>query len=433
MHGPHDHQSLLHAGKQLDILDAYGGLMELRARFAERARRRSELLGRKSELIIDERTYAQQLDLLRFQVKEISGAKLVPGEESELDAEYSRASNAARLTELAQSALSILSEEDGSLLTQAGALGRSLHDLVRLDPSAQPLIDVHEQAVSTLRELQRELSRYGDGIEIDPSRLFELEQRLNLLQSLKRKYGATVDEVIRFGNDARQKLESLESRDAELERLNGQLCAAENELWRIGGELTGARKKVIPKLAKAVVKQLADLGFKQSSMDVQLVSASREQAFRKESESMAGFDSVEFLFAPNPGEPARPLRAIASSGELARVMLALKTVLAAEDSIPLLVFDEVDANVGGETAVAVGQKMRQIGAQRQVLCITHLAQVAAAASTHFVVTKELKEGRTISAIERVDGVDRVDELGRMLGGGEAARRHAEALLRHAGP
>jgi DNA repair protein RecN (Recombination protein N) len=331
------------------------------------------------------------------------------------------------LTELAQSALALLAEEDNALLDQAGILGRTLQDLSRLDTTAQSLIELQEQAVETLRQLQRELSRYADGIDVDPARLHELSQRMDVIQSLKRKYGSNVDEVIRFGNEARQKLQSLESRDAELERLNKEIQKLEADLWRAGTDLTGARKKIIPRLCKAAVKELSDLGFKQSSVEVQLTSAPRDSAFGNVTST--GFDSVEFLFAPNPGEPARPLRAIASSGELARVMLALKTVLAAQDSIPLLVFDEVDANVGGETAIAVGEKMRQIGAQRQVLCITHLAQVAAAAETHFVVTKEVKVGRTISSIKPLEGKARIHELARMLGGGGAALKHAEALAR----
>jgi DNA repair protein RecN (Recombination protein N) len=428
MHGPHDHQSLLHSAKQLAILDAYGGLDEMREKFAAKASRRAELLRQKAHLIIDERTYAQQLDLLRFQVKEISSAKLIAAEEVELEAEYSRANNAARLTELVQSALGSIAEDDSSVLNQAGLVGRSLQELVRLDASAQTLLDLHEQAVNALHELQRELSHYGDAIEVDPARLHELTQRLDVIQSLKRKYGSTLDEVIQFGNDAIQKLQALESRDAELERLNGEIRKIEDDLWRAGTELSAARKKIIPKLSKAAVKQLSDLGFKQSSLDVQITSIARDRAFAAETIPGNGVDSVEFLFAPNPGEPARPLRAIASSGELARVMLALKTVLAAQDSIPLLVFDEVDANVGGETAVAVGEKMRQIGAQRQVLCITHLAQVAAAGSAHYVVTKEIRDGRTISSIAPVEGKARIQELARMLGGGPAALKHAQALL-----
>jgi DNA repair protein RecN (Recombination protein N) len=431
MHGPHDHQSLLHPARQLEILDAYGELTDLRSRFGKLCGQRSEKLAAKAALIVDERTYAQQLDLLRFQVKEITGAKLLPGEESQVENEYSRASNAARLIELAQLGLNAISEGDDSLLDRAGQVGRSLLDLARLDPSAQSLVELHEQASNSLRELQRDLSGYAEDVEVDPARLDELEQRLNLLQGLKRKYGANLDEVIAFGNDALQKLEALESRDVELERLNHEIKNIEDSLWETGRELTGGRKKVIPKLAKAAMKQLSELGFKQSSLEVQLVSSPRDKAF--EHLGASGFDSAEFLFAPNPGEPARPIRAIASSGELARVMLALKTVLAAQDAVPVLVFDEVDANIGGETAVAVGDKMRQIGRQRQVLCITHLAQVAAAAPAHFVVTKEVRGGRTLSLIEPLDANSRVAEIARMLGGGDAARQHAEALLKITGP
>ena len=223
----------------------------------------------------------------------------------------------------------------------------------------------------------------------------------------------------------------LEQRDEDLARLNTELQQLDADLWKTGRELSAQRRKVIPKLSKAAVKQLADLGFKQSHFDVALttVAASEDRA----AFSASGLDTVEFQFAPNPGEPARPLRAIASSGEMARVMLALKTVLAAQDEIPVLVFDEVDANVGGETAQAVGAKMRQLGEQRQVLCITHLAPVAAAADTHYVVSKQLKEGRTITEIEMLVGKQRIEELARMLGGqSDAALKHAGALLESAG-
>ena len=187
---------------------------------------------------------------------------------------------------------------------------------------------------------------------------------------------------------------------------------------------------MIPQLAKAVSKQLADLGFKQSKPDVALSTTSPEEFTEHATRNTSGLDAIEFQFAPNPGEPAKPLRAIASSGELARVMLALKTVLAAEDEIPVLVFDEVDANVGGETAKSVGEKMRQIADKRQVLCITHLPQVAAAGTAHYVVTKQVKDGRTISEISLLNKKERVTELTRMLGGEtEAARKHAEALLK----
>ena len=262
-----------------------------------------------------------------------------------------------------------------------------------------------------------------------------MDERLNLIHSLKRKYGATLAEVIAFGAEAKEKLQSLESRDAELARINGALAKLDAELLKVGKKLSAERKRVIPQLAKAAMKQLADLGFKQSRFDVELTSAgwgeATDELAREDARpTRSGLDTIEFQFAPNPGEPAKPLRAIASSGEMARVMLALKTVLAAEDEIPVLVFDEVDANVGGETANAVGEKMKQIAAKRQVLCITHLPQVAAPADAHYVVTKQVKDGRTISEIELLDKKSRVTELARMLGGqSEAARKHAEALLK----
>jgi DNA repair protein RecN (Recombination protein N) len=423
IHGPHDHQSLLHNGRQLSILDAYGSLQALRATFADVARQQAEANARKAELIVDERTYAQQLDLLRHQVKEINTARLQPEEESQLEQEHQRATHSARLIELSQSALEILSGDD-SLLSRAGGVGRLLQELRRIDLGAENLLTTHEQATGILRELQQALSNYAEHLELDPTRLRELEDRINLLHGLKRKYGASIADVLAFGAEAQRKLEALEGRDAELERLNAQIAKLEKAVRDAGAELSTRRRKIAPNLSKAITRQLAALGFTQSYFDVAI-------ATEKTSWTQTGFDAVEFQFAPNPGEPPRPLRAIASSGELARVMLALKTVLAAEDEVPVLVFDEVDANIGGEVAHAVGEKMAQIAKQRQVLCITHLAQVAAHASQHYVVEKEVDAGRTISTITRLNEKQRVTELARMLGGqSDAARKHAQELLTH---
>ena len=430
MHGPHEHQSLLHAAKQLAILDAFGGLQTERDVFGELVRRRSVLETEKAGLIVDEKTYAQQLDLLRFQVNEISAARLQPGEDEQIEQEHSRASNAAKLLQLSQAALDLLAENENSLLTQAGVVGRTLQELQRIDPGAAEIASQHEQAVSALRDLQAALSHYVDKVDVNPERLQELEERLNFLHTLKRKYGSTVADVIKFGDEAGQKLHSLEQRDEELARLNAALGKIDSEILRAGKDLSAKRKKIIPQLAKAACKQLADLGFKQSKFDVAITTVSQEEFTEHGARSTTGLDTIEFQFAPNPGEPAKPLRAIASSGELARVMLALKTVLAAEDEIPVLVFDEVDANVGGETAKAVGEKMRQIADKRQVLCITHLPQVAAAGTAHYVVTKQVRDGRTISEISLLNKKERVTELTRMLGGEtNAARKHAEALLK----
>jgi DNA repair protein RecN (Recombination protein N) len=421
IHGPHDHQSLFSPARQLAILDAYAGLNELRGRIGSAYAARARLAEQKAALIVDEKTYAQQLDLLRHQSNEIAAAKLTDDEEPKIEAEYKRASNAARLIELAEAAARALGEDENSVLTQAGAVGRALQELARLDESAANLTEQHKQAVALLNDLQSEISDYRDRLDLDPARLQELEERLNLIHTLKRKYGSSLAEVIAFGNDARKRLQQLESRDAEIARINAELQKADAALLKTARELSAARAKAIPKLAKAITAQLTDLGFKQSQFGVTLKQLAEP--------GPTGMDEADFQFAPNPGEPAKPLKAIASSGEIARVMLAIKTVLAAEDEIPVLIFDEVDANVGGETAAAVGAKMRQIGAQRQVLCITHLPPVAAAAQTHFMVTKEIVDGRTISRIEALNKTARVSELTRMLGGDTpAARKHAQALV-----
>lgn len=428
IHGPHDHQSLLYPARQLAILDAFGGLTDQRDAFADLIRKYHALQDEKSALIVDEQTFAQQLDLLRFQASEIDAAKLRPDEESELAEEYQRSSNAARILETVQSALGVLGEDETALTTQAGRLGRLLTELNRVDGSTAPFIAMHDQLVEQLRELQTGLSRYADRVEVDPARLQELEERLNLLQSLKRKYGATVDAVIAFGKQARKKLQALEERDLTVERIHRDIDALVAQLAKAAKDLTVQRNKVIPKLCRAASKHLSELGFKQA----QFAIAIKTEALPPRPAGqlpLTGLDTIEFQFAPNPGEPARPLRAIASSGELARVMLALKTVLAAQDQVPVLVFDEVDANVGGETAQVVGEKMRQIGTQRQVLCITHLAPVAAAAAAHYLVSKQVRDGRTLSEIELLDSKERVTEIARMLGGqSDPARKHAESLL-----
>jgi len=424
MHGPHDHQSLFDPARQRDILDAFAGLDGLRGQFAALAARARELDAAKSALIIDERAYAQQLELLRFQAGEISAAQLQPGELARLEQEFQRAGNAARLLELSQAALNLLGEQDRCLLAQTGELGRALQALQRIDPGAQSLLPAHEQAAAAWRDLQAGLRRYADAIDLDPARLRQLEERLDLIHSLQRKYGATLEDMIAFGAEAGRKLQQLEQREAELARLNQERAKLDGELWAAGRELSAQRRKAVPRLAKSAIKQLRDLGFEQSRFDITVNTADSLPAH-----AACGLDDIDFQFAPNPGEPARPLRAIASSGEMSRVMLALKTVLAEEDAIPVLVFDEIDANVGGATAAAVGEKMRHIARRRQVICITHLPAVAAAAETHFVVAKRVEAGRTVSEITLLDQPGRAVEIARMLGGPtQAARRHAEALL-----
>jgi DNA repair protein RecN (Recombination protein N) len=421
IHGPHDHQSLFHAARQLELLDAHGGLDTAREGYADLHDRRMKLMEEKSALIVDETTFQQRLDLLRHQVREIEAARLTPQDEEQLETEHSRIRNSARLLELCQEALGLVAENDDSLVVRAAHLGRALHEMERLDPSATVTAEAMARLNEALRDLRQAMSHYADRLEVDPARLVELEERLDLLHSLRRKYGATVERILAFGEEARNQLQQLEGRDAELARIQADLDRVEADLAVQGADLTTKRRKAIPRLAKAVSAQLNELGFRQCEFGIDLNSANPPQR--------SGQDKVEFQFAPNPGEPRRPLRAIASSGELARVMLALKTVLSQQDDIPVVVFDEVDANIGGETAHAIGDKMRQIGKHRQVLCITHLAPVAAAGDAHWVVRKSARDGRTVSEVLGVEGPERLEEIARMLGGGDAARKHAESLVR----
>lgn len=447
IHGPHEHQSLLRPACQLALLDAFAGTEREREAFAALLSRRAALIAEKANLVVDEKTYAQQLELLRFQVREISDARINPQAEEGLEQDYRRATNAARLLQLGQTALGVLNENEMSLLAQCAVVGRTLQELQRVDPGAGSLLALHEQTVALLNELHSAIARYSDSIELEPARLQELEERINLLQSLKRKYGGSLEAVLAFGAEAGQKLAALENRDAELARLNTELQKVEAELWRAGTGLSQRRREAAPKLARKMRAQLADLGFRQSSFDVLISTQSPNMPQNSRDEQLtpqsgngsntqgaafnsSGLDTIEFQFAPNPGEPARPLRAIASSGELARVMLALKTVLAQEDQIPVLIFDEIDANVGGETARTVGEKLQQLARHRQVLCVTHLPQVAAPATAHYLASKQQQAGRTISHLTCLGKSERVTELARMLGGQtDAARKHAEALLR----
>lgn len=431
IHGPHDHQSLLHPQRQLDVLDAYGGHRELRREYRDWLDRWRSARHRKKELVMDEAAYRQQLDLLRFQVREIQEAGLSEDEAEELEAEYQRAANAARLAELTQATLQALDGEEGSLMQSAGGVGRLLHEMARYDVRARSLAELHAQSVGMLNELQNELSSYADGLETDPHRLEELERRLNRIQSLKRKYGGGVDEVLDFGRAAAEKLENLERREEVMSGIDAEIEHYTEQIREVGGRLSEERRRLIPRLGRAIQAELKDLGFADSRFDV-----AHEADFPSgDSEwGSSGIDRIEFQFAPNPGEPFKPLRAIASSGEMARVMLAIKTVLAAVDEVPVLIFDEIDANVGGETAVAIGEKMRQLGERHQVICITHLAPVAATASAHWVVDKKVESGRTRTMIRPLTATSRVDELARMLGGrGKAQKQHAKVLLQKGGP
>ncbi len=421
LHGPHDHQSLNSRERQLAMLDAAAGAGAALESYQKSHRHWRSVSSELEELSRSERASEQELELLRYQVQEIEAANLRADEEEPLLQRHKMASNSTKLAELTGQALGVLCDADSSILTQLGELRRVLRDIERTDRGAAEITAGFENAFVELEELERGLRRYNEDLEIDPREVREIEERINTLEMLKRKYGGAIDRVMDRRDAAAEKLGKIEGRGGELERLTKALAAARDAVQSTGTSLAQLRKKAAPRLAREVSRHLGDLGFLQAKFSLDLTLLAQPGAH--------GLEEVEFMFSPNPGEPPRPLRVIASSGEMSRVMLAVKSALAMEDNIPLLVFDEIDANVGGEIAAAVGRKMAELGRTHQIISITHMPQVAALASCHYVVTKTVKNDRTFSGLHRVDGEARVDEVTRMLGGKAAsARAHAMTLL-----
>jgi len=421
LHGPHDHQSLLSPETQLSLLDSFARAQEQLDEYRKHYRQLQTLLAEHTALNTAETAREQELDLLRHQINEIRSANLVADEEEEIEKRYKLASNSKRLIELASAVANKLSEADDSVLSQLAETQRLLRELEKIDSSIAQFSSAHAASVVELSEIARALSAYAEKLDLDPQQLAALEQRISLFETLKRKYGGSIAEVIAFGERATERMRKIEGRDAELDRLAKEIENVRGQMNRAGKALRTLRVKAAPKLSETIRRNLRDLGFRQSECEAKFSALDEPRA--------SGFDSVELLFSPNPGEPLKPLRAIASSGEISRLMLAIKSALAAHDAIPLLVFDEIDTNVGGEIAHAVGAKMRTLGRNHQVICITHLPQVAVTASSHFVVTKEVIRSRTYSQLREVSGKGRQEEIARMLGGkSESALKLAASLL-----
>ena len=422
LHGPHDHQSLLSPDRQLSLLDSFARAEERLAEYRNHYRQLQALVAEHSALNTAETAREQELDLLRHQINEIKSANLVADEEEEIEKRYKLASNSKRLIELASAIANKLSEADDSVLSQLAETQRLLRELEKIDNSIVQFSAAHAASVVELSEIARALSSYTEKLDLDPEQLAALEQRVSLFETLKRKYGGSIVEVVAFGERAAERMQNIEGRDAELERLVKEIENVRAQMNRAGEALRNLRTKAAPKLSENIRRNLRDLGFRQSEFEAKLTALDEPRP--------SGFDAVELGFSPNPGEPLKPLRAIASSGEISRLMLAIKSALAAHDEIPLLVFDEIDTNVGGEIAHAVGGKMQTLGRDHQVICITHLPQVAATASSHFVVTKDVARGRTFSNLREVSGKSRQEEIARMLGGkSESALKLAASLLK----
>lgn len=425
VHGPYDHQSLLHAGKQLEVLDAYAGLEDERdkCRALHRAVIEIEAKIAASE---QESLTPDHLELLRFQVNEIAEAELRPDEEEVLTARHRVAANSQEVLEAVARCTERLSTGDDAILEQTAALMREFYELESIDSrQAQQFVATLERAVSELQALHDELGEYAETIEIDGPELTRMDERLALLLRLKRKYGGAIDKVLAFKQETEDKLWRLEHFESHLAELRAERARRRAELLEQARQLSRQRRAHARRLAPLVARRLKKLGFAQSKFKIDL---------QQGEPGPGGMDTAQFDFAPNPGEGSKPLRAIASSGEIARVMLALKAVLAAADQVPILVFDEVDANVAGTVANTVGAELASLAAKRQVICITHLPQVAAGAERHFLVAKKTSRRRTLTSMTALDEKERAPELARMLGGADSSSvvlKHAEELLARA--
>jgi DNA repair protein RecN (Recombination protein N) len=424
LHGPHDHQSLLSTDRQLAMLDAFAGAESQIAAYRQHWQAWKQKVAEWQTLRDADAVSTRELELLRHQADEINAANFQADEETELMNRYRRGQSATRLLENATSAIRILGSEEEGISSRLSELQRLIRDLEKWDPSMSERCAGLETAIVELQDLESTLADYLEELEINPEEATALEDRVNLLESLKRKYGGSITSILEARDEAMLRLDNIENRGEKLVALESQIATLRQELDASALKLSALRRKAAPKLSKEIAAQLKDLGFKQSAFEIALHSVNEPTSH--------GMESTDFLFGPNPGEPMHPLRHVASSGEISRVMLAVKSALAEQDATPLMVFDEIDANVGGEVAKAVGRKMAVLGARHQVIAITHFPQVAATAARHFVVEKEITHGRTRSRIFPVSGEARIHELVRMLGGGgESARAMAKSLLENA--
>jgi len=423
LHGQHESQALLHDEAQRDVLDALAGASEVavsvRSAFAELEAVRgsiADLTRRRDEA-------SKRADYLRHLVREIDGARLVVGEEEKLDDEARRLTHAVELRAHIAQALNAIEEGDDSAIHSLGAARRAVHAALRIDPAASPLSDAIDQTLVTLQELARDLAAYDATLDSDPERLAEVDRRRDQVSRVTRKHGGSVETALAALREARAELDVLDTAAVDLRDLTAREESARSALAAQAARLTKLRQKASKKLATEVEALLPELGLPGGRFLVNLEPT--------EAITAAGAERVEFRVALNVGHDARPLARTASGGELSRVMLALKSILARLDEVPTLVFDEVDAGIGGTVALRVGDSLRRLAEHHQVLVITHLAQVAARAHHHVVVAKGAKGGVSTADISVVQRDDRVAEVARMLGGDPASkvsRAHAKELL-----
>jgi DNA repair protein RecN (Recombination protein N) len=439
VHGQSEHLSLLRVPEHLNLLDRYARVDGFIGDYAEVYKKLEEIRGELRNLREKERESAQRADLLAYQIEEIKASALEPGEDQHMGEERTRLANAEQIAGIIQKTLSILDDEGGERPSVADLLGEVSHTLaglIKVDPSTAPQIQQADDLTESMMELVNRLRRYQEQIAHDPDRLNEVEERLNLIQNLKRKYAEDIPAILTYMNNAEKELETITHAEERIEELLTFEDRYLKEIVSLGVELSKLRSKAASLLSGQIESELDDLRMAGAKFSVQQEWQDDETGVQVDDRRVAlhsnGLDRVEFLVAPNPGEGLKPLTKIASGGETTRLMLGLKGVLAQADRTPTLIFDEIDQGIGGRVGSIVGQKLWNLSREHQVLCITHLPQLAAYGDAHFNVEKEIQAGRTHTVTHRLEGEDRVTELALMLGGEtEPNLKSAAELLTHA--
>jgi DNA repair protein RecN (Recombination protein N) len=429
LHGQHEHQSLLSEDNHRKLLDRYAGLEEEVNALSERFGELTNLKRRRERLVSSEQERMREMDFLSYAVQEIEEANLTEGEEDELEQERSILSQHEKLAENLDSLYESLAESRGGALGQIREARHAMETVNGIDSGLSPVAKRLDDAFFELEDIAETVRDYASRVEFSAERLEQVEDRIAAIHRLEKKYGADISDVLRYAEEAREQLAALENYEEDKAQLEEDIKRTEREVLETAHEISRKRKAAAEELQRRIEGVLGALGMKKTRFHIG-VEQKMSQAGKPVCGSY-GIDSVAFRLAPNPGEPVKPLKDIASGGEISRVMLAVKTVLAEADRIQTLVFDEIDAGIGGEVALAVGEYLKQLSGGKQVMCITHLASIAVRADNHIKVEKLVEEDRTVTRVAVVDGSERVEEIARMLAGdrtGKTSRTHAEELL-----
>lgn len=425
IHGQHEHQSLLYKKNHMEILDSFAG--EALSRIKEELKEKYQLYTKlKKELdafCVDDSAKAKELSLAEFEYQEIEDAGLTAGEDEELESDYRKMANSRQIVEAADKAYQLTGNGEQSAADAVGYAVRELRSVEGYDDRARELADELENIDALLGDFNREIAEYMVDMEFDGERFAQMEERLNLLNHLKLKYGDSIQAVLQYQTDLGEKIEKLNNADVYKAGLEEQLAQLQTKLESLCQKASKVRSKEAAKLAKDMIAALTDLNFLDVKFEIQVR--------RKEEMASNGYDDVEFMISTNPGEPLKSLGSVASGGELSRIMLAIKTVLASRDRIPTMIFDEIDTGISGRTAWKVSEKLGHLAQSHQIICITHLPQIAAMADSHYKIAKQAVDDKTVTDIVQLDEKETVDELARMLGSDEitdTVRENARELI-----